>query len=116
MEPDWTKQIPNGLICDTYYAFFIVYAVIFVFALINGAITMFYMKGLNPMVKLGLFLLNGILSAIVVTMMLFMYLMCDRSLLAPRVVAPPKAEGFYSASRLPPPPKGAKSIPVPVRR
>jgi len=99
MEPNWTKQISSGLICDTYYSFFVVYAVIFVFALINGAITMFYMKGMNPMMKLGLFLLNGILSAVVVTLMLFMYLMCDRSLLAPRVVAPPKAEGFGTYRR-----------------
>lgn len=84
MEPTWTKQIPSSLICDTYYTFFVVYAVIFVVVLLNAGFTLFATKGLNAGLKIVLFLMNGLVAAVTVTLMLFMYLMCDRALLAPK--------------------------------
>lgn len=85
MEPQWTKQIPSSLICDTYYAFFIVYAVIFVIAFLNAGYTAFFLKGVNPVLKIVLLLANGVVSAVVITLMLFMYLMCDRALIGPQM-------------------------------
>ena len=84
MEPTWTKQIPSSLICDTYYTFFVVYAVIFVVVLLNAGMTLFATKGLNAGLKVILFLMNGVFAAFAVTLMLFMYLMCDRALIAPQ--------------------------------
>ena len=30
MEPNWTKNIPSSTVCNFFYMFFVVYAVIFV--------------------------------------------------------------------------------------
>ena len=84
MEPTWTKQIPSSVICDTYYVFFIVYSVIFIAVILNTGFTLFAVKGLNPGLKIVLFLMNGFFAVLAVTMMLFMYLMCDRALIAPQ--------------------------------
>ena len=93
MEPTWTKQIPSSVICDTYYVFFVLYAVIFSVVLFNAAYTLFLTKGLNPALKIVLFLMNGIMASFAVTLMLFMYLMCDRALIAPQQ----KHEGFVAS-------------------
>jgi len=82
MEPDWTKQIPSSTICETYYIFFIVYAVIMVISFINIAYTMMYVKGVNPALKIALLGINGLFSGLAITLMLFQYLICDRALLA----------------------------------
>jgi len=95
MEPDWTKQIQSTTICNTYYGFFIVYTVLFGVGVLNSAYTMFFLKGMAPLVKFSLVLLNVLFSALAVTLVLFMYLMCDRALLAPGMNNQnKKGEGF----------------------
>jgi len=83
MEPDWTKQIPSSTICETYYVFFIIYAVIFVISFVNMAYTMLYVKGVNPALKIALLGINGLFSGLAITLVLFQYLICDRALLKP---------------------------------
>lgn len=87
MEPQWMKKVPSNLICDTYYAFFIIYAVIFSLALLNTAYTAFYLKGVSPIQKFVMLMANGLVSAVAVTLVMFMYLMCDRALIAPQMAA-----------------------------
>jgi hypothetical protein len=81
MEPDWTKQIPSSMICETYYVFFIIYAVIFFISFVNMAYTMLYVKGVNPALKIALLGINGLFSGLAITLVLFQYLICSRSLL-----------------------------------
>lgn len=81
------KDIPSTTICNTYYAFFVIYAVLFGLGLLSSAYMYFGLKGLNPALKVGLFLLNGLFSAVVVVLMMFMYIMCDRAIVAPEVAA-----------------------------
>ena len=81
------KNVPSNLICDTYYAFFIIYAIIFSLALLNTAYTSFYLKGVSPVQKFVMLALNGLVSVVAVTLVMFMYLMCDRALIAPQMAA-----------------------------
>lgn len=84
------KKIPSNLICDTYYAFFIIYIVIFGAALLNTGYTTLYLKGVSPVLKMVIIMLNMIVSVVAVTLVMFMYLMCDRALLAPQMAAAAK--------------------------
>ena len=86
------KNVPSNLICDTYYAFFIIYAIIFSLALVSTAYTYFYLKGMSPGQKIVMLILNGLVSAVAVTLVMFMYLMCDRALIAPQMAAAAAAE------------------------
>jgi hypothetical protein len=73
-EADWMKSIPNNVVCNFFYAFFIVYAVIAVLTFLS-AIAVSKKMG----VAFGIF---GLLVSLVpTTMMLFFYLICDRALL-----------------------------------
>jgi len=87
MEPQWMKQVPSNLICDTYYAFFVIYAVVFGISILNTGYTTFYLKGVSPVLKMGIVMLNIIVSLVAVTLVMFMYLMCDRALIAPQMAA-----------------------------
>jgi len=81
MEPNWTKNIPSKTVCDFFYVFFVVYAVIFVLSILMtvGIMTQSKLRG-----ALGIAL--GAQAAVTTliggTMMLFYYLVCDRALLA----------------------------------
>jgi hypothetical protein len=92
MEPEWMKNVPSNLICDTYYAFFIIYVIIFGLTLVSMAYTYFYLKGMSPVQKIGMLALNGLVSVVAVTLVMFMYLMCDRALIAPQMAAAAAAE------------------------
>ena len=81
------KQVPSNLICDTYYAFFIIYIVVFGISILNTGYTTLYLKGVSPVLKMGIIMLNIILSVVAVTLVMFMYLMCDRALIAPQMAA-----------------------------
>jgi hypothetical protein len=81
MEAEWMKQIPNFAICNFFYFFFIVYAIIFTLSIITVLGTALSMKTTSPM--MFPLLANGILTSVIGgTMMLFYYLICDRALLA----------------------------------
>lgn len=86
MEPEWTKQIPSSSICNFFYFFFVVYAVIFVLAVVTVIGTAMSIKTSPMLVPL---LANGILTTVIGgTMMLFNYLICDRALLATKTSTP----------------------------
>lgn len=80
MEPNWTKNISSATVCNFFYVFFVVYAVIFVVSvLMTVGIMTSKLRG-----ALGI-ALGGqaiVITLIGGTMMLFYYLICDRALLA----------------------------------
>ena len=81
MEAEWMKQIPNAAICNFFYFFFIIYAIVFTLSVITVIGTALSMKVSSPM--MFPLLANGILTSVIGgTMMLFYYLICDRALIA----------------------------------
>jgi len=95
MEPQWTKNaIPSNAICNFFYAFFVVYAILFVLASVSTLVSLFYIKklGFSGMSLAFQGLLFGALAA---TQSLFFYLMCDRSLLANTIKQ--TSEGFAAS-------------------
>lgn len=84
MEPQWMRQIPNLMICNFFYVFFVVYAVIFALSLLFTIGVFSYSKKMGKMgVAMGIqALLTTFLGGVI---MLFYYLICDRALLAKAV-------------------------------
>ena len=81
MEAEWMKKIPSTAICNFFYFFFVVYAIIFTLSIITVIGTALSAKVTTPL--LMSLLANGILTSLIGgTMMLFYYLICDRALLA----------------------------------
>jgi len=93
MEPQWTKKISSNVICNTYYVFFVIYAVIAVLSIVGTVGILFAAKlpkGLA--ISVGFQgLIGGSISAVLA---LFLYLLCDRSLLAKREGFEEKKESF----------------------
>jgi hypothetical protein len=83
MEAEWMKQIPSETICTFFYAFFVIYAILFVLSVVATLGIFGFMKKLGPgAIGMGI---QGILTtAIAGTMFLFYYLICDRALLKPK--------------------------------
>jgi hypothetical protein len=81
MEPEWMKNISSETVCNFFYVFFIVYAVLFVLSLVAMIGTFVSIKKLGAA---GVFMaLQGIIiTAIPGVMMMFYYIICDRALLA----------------------------------
>ena len=79
MEPEWTKKVPNWVVCDWFYAFFAINAAVFVLLLLMG-IYLAFVPGLGKTFRA--IQLAGLLFklAIAGTSTLFYYLICDRSL------------------------------------
>ena len=79
MESEWMKQISNESICNFFYVFFVVYAVFAVLSLVSFIGVFTFMK-----VPKGLMVSHGVQAfislGIATTMMLFLYLICDRAL------------------------------------
>jgi hypothetical protein len=97
MEPQWTRQISNSTVCDWYYILFLLNAFVAVVAVLGTLMVVFGMK-----LQKGLafaFGFQGLLTIAIATISsLFMYLVCDRSLLGKGGMK----EGFYSHSACPP--------------
>ena len=80
-EPEWTKRISSNTICTYYYILFIANAII-------AALSIVVMFGVLPFLRLpkGVLISNSIMSIFVlglaVVNSLFLYLFCDRALLA----------------------------------
>ena len=80
-EPEWTKSISSNAVCTYYYILFIANAVI-------AALTLLVVFGVLPFMRLpkGVLISNSIMSilllALAVVNSLFLYLLCDRALLA----------------------------------
>jgi hypothetical protein len=75
----WTDVISDGVLCQWYYWFFVIYAVLAVLSLFGGLFS-FLTKGLPTSVRImvgsGYFLTFGIAAV----SFLFHYLICDRAL------------------------------------
>ena len=89
MEPDWTKQIPSTTVCNFFYVFFVIYAILFAVAVFGflGVVMNFKKLGAAGLAMAFQGLLVGALTG---TTMLFYYLVCDRALLATKQAASPK--------------------------
>lgn len=80
-EPEWTKGISSNAVCTYYYILFIVNCII-------AALTLIMIFGVLPFLRLpkGVLVSNSIMSilllALAVVNSLFLYLLCDRALLA----------------------------------
>lgn len=89
-EPGWMKAIPSSSICNFFYYFFVLYAVILVLSVLG-----FVGIAVSPKLSKALSVPNSfaaILGIVLVTsQMLFFYLICSRSLIE---VVPTK-EGFF---------------------
>jgi hypothetical protein len=78
-EPEWTKKIPNWLICDWFFLFFVMNAFILVLLLLS----IIYMTVSSTLPKNIRFTTLFMLVAQLLisgTGTLFYYLLCDRSL------------------------------------
>jgi hypothetical protein len=85
MEPQWTKQISSNAICSTYYAIFVVYAVLGVITLLGTIGLLSYFKFPKGM-AIGYGFYGIIMSVFLFVMSLFQYLVCSRALLGEQVV------------------------------
>ncbi len=75
------KQISSESVCNFFYVFFVVYAVLFGLSLVTTIGTLFNMKKMGTA---GLFMaIQAVLiTAIPGIMMMFYYIICNRALLA----------------------------------
>ena len=78
-EPEWTKQIPNWLICDWFYFFFIVNVVIVVTLMISIVVTAMS-SSLPKTVRASQLFMMIVQMLASGTSTLFLYVICDRSL------------------------------------
>ena len=81
MEPEWMKQIPSESICNFFYFFFVVYAVLFVLSLLTTIGVFQFTKKLG-IAGIALGLQGVIMTIIPGVFALFYYILCDRALLA----------------------------------
>jgi hypothetical protein len=78
-KPRWTDKIPNSVVCNFFYLFFIIYSVLAGLSLLGGIILFTTTK--MPFGTLMANLFNTVLVfGISITMALFLYLICDRAL------------------------------------
>jgi len=78
-EPEWTKRIPNWLLCNWFYAFFII-NVIVVVALMIGIVGTAMSSSMPKTVRISQLFLMIMQMLASTTSSLFFYVMCDRSL------------------------------------
>ena len=79
-EPEWMQQISSMTVCNFFYAWFIVYAVFFVLALLLVVGTFFTAKKLGAAgIAMGL---QSVLTMLIAgSFMMFYYIICNRALL-----------------------------------
>jgi len=77
--PQWTDKIPDNVICNYFYVFFIIFAVWAAISLLGG-VWIFATTKMSIGVLIGV-IFNIILSfGISATSALFLYLICERAL------------------------------------
>jgi hypothetical protein len=81
MEAEWMKQIPSETVCNFFYAFFVIYAILFILSVVATLGIFGYMKKIGP-AAIGMGVQGIIMTGVAGTMFLFYYLICDRALLA----------------------------------
>ena len=79
MEPNWTKSIPDWVICDWFYFIFIIDIIIFTIMITAVVWLLFSVKGSKVLLggRLFMYLITAFFG---ITTALFYYLICDRSL------------------------------------
>lgn len=91
MEPNWTKQISSEVVCNFFYAFFVVYAIFAVISLL-GLVGLFVFASKMPR---GVLITQSVYAVVTLglatTMALFHYLICDRALKPGSVKAAPES-------------------------
>lgn len=79
--PEWTQSISNQTLCNFFYGFFVIYAILTAITVIGFLIILTTVK-----MPLGQAVAQGFYGVIMIslgtTMMLFHYLICDRALKA----------------------------------
>jgi hypothetical protein len=96
MEANWMKAIPSSTICNFFYFFFVLYALILslaVLGFVGIAVIPRLSKALSVPNTLGL----ALSIAVAGTQMLFFYLICSRSLLE----VTKTREGFFVEAKKP---------------
>jgi len=79
-DPAWMNSIPSLFVCNFYYAFFVVYAVILGLTVVSFIGILFLAKG-NKILQITSGVQMLIAVALAGTAMLFNYLICSRALL-----------------------------------
>jgi hypothetical protein len=79
MEPTWTKQLPSWLVCDWFYAFFMINLILACALLLSVLYLLLASKAPKGIMGFRLFVLLVQLG-LATTSTLFFYLICDRSL------------------------------------
>ena len=79
MASQWTNVVPNWVICDWFYVFFLINAIVVVLAILALASSLFS-KGLSSKMSLVTGTPLALSLIVATTQTLFMYLLCDRSL------------------------------------
>ena len=81
-EPTWMQKFSNENICNFFYFWFVVYAIIFALAVLLSIGTLFSLKKLGPY---GIILsLQSVIGALIAgAFMMFHYMVCNRALLTP---------------------------------
>jgi len=91
MAPGWMDQIPNYAICNFFYAFYVVYAVIFALSVLHIVYIFAVVKKFD--LSHGIMLGSGFFTmALALVLTLFHYLVCDRALIHKTVK---DVEGFF---------------------
>ena len=80
MEPAWMKDIKDETVCDYFYVIFVAVVVIAVLQLVTMISGAFIMKGSMGM-RVVLFLMGLLPLAFMIANSMFLYILCDRSLL-----------------------------------
>lgn len=92
MAPEWMNQIPNYAICNFFYAFYVVYAVIFALAVLQIVYIFAVVKKFD--LSNGIMLGSGFFTmALALILTLFHYLVCDRALMDKAIE---DVEGFFN--------------------
>jgi hypothetical protein len=97
MAPEWTNKIPNYAICNFFYAFYVVYAIIFAFAVLQIVYIFAVVKKFD--LSHGVMLGSGFFTmALALILTLFHYLVCDRALMDKAIQ---DVEGFFICAPVP---------------
>lgn len=81
-EPTWMQKFSNENVCNFFYFWFVVYAIIFALAVLLSIGTLFSLKKLGPY-EIILSLQSVIGALIAGAFMMFHYMVCNRALLTP---------------------------------
>jgi hypothetical protein len=97
MEPAWMKKFSNNTVCNFFYVWFVVYAVLAALALLVTIGTFISIKKLD--FAGVMIILQPLITLLLATaFMMFYYIICDRTLMA-KVSETVVQEGFAEQKR-----------------